>query len=534
MEFIMQKSTFFHKSLLMATLVAMGMPTFNYAVRFGQQAPQQNQQAQGQQANPQPQGPNLLPDLNFVRNLNDHDRAELARVANVVAGEMAAQRQAIGNIIGQTAGAGIDGFNQAAQDPAVAAGITNLIGNIANGAANGLNNPQIGQGLNNLIGNLATGAANGLDNPEIDRAFQNFGKPWANGGEAAIAFNNIGNVFSNLQFKLLIKPLAQAAAITILGAGGTAGCYYGAKALIEEWQRNRKRPQIIIETSYKTLWQRLKGAFSFGKKEEIKMIFPADVQARLDEIAKATKNINQRINEGKTNVKYRNVLLYGKPGTGKTMFARKLAHECGMEFAMMSGSSFTKQGALEEMDHLFKWANNSKGIMLFIDEAESFLLKRETMKTDSYEYKVLTNFLNYTGTRSGKCMIVMATNRLSQIDSAIYRRVDDLVEIPLPQQEERTRVLKLYRDKVLMDTKQNGEEFVNSAKRHMTDAKVQEMATATQGLSNGDLEGIINSIKTSSDITSSGLVAAQIVDTAVQRYMQKQREFENAAKSITA
>ena len=253
------------------------------------------------------------------------------------------------------------------------------------------------------------------------------------------------------------------------------------------------------------------------------------VQKRLDEVAKATQNINQRIKEGKTNVTYRNLMLYGKPGTGKTMFARKLAHESGMEFAMMSGSSFTKQGALEEMDHLFKWANNSKGLMIFIDEAESFLLKRETMKTDSYEYKVLTNFLNYTGTRSDKYMIVMATNRLSQIDSAIYRRVDDLVEVPVPGPEERTRVLKLYRDKVLFDVQQNGEEFVKAAQHHVTDAKIQEMSAATNGLSNGDLEGIINAIKTSADITHTGLINAHIVDTAVHRYIQKEKEFTAAA-----
>lgn len=479
----MQKSSFLSKCLL-ATVVALSIPTINFGM------------------NPNPA-------------IDPQIRAQIGLWLNAIAAEIANQRAAMGNIVAQGIGAGLDGMNQAAQDPAFKAGLKNAFQNGMGGAFEGI--------------------ANGWKDPNYAQGFTNMAEPFQKNGEATKAFNRIGDTIHNFQTKVFLKPMLKAVGIGILAAGGTAGAYYGTKALIDEWQRSRKRPQIIIETSYRSYFQRIKDFFSFGKKQEqFDMIFPANLQTRLDEISKATKNINEHINQGKTNVKYRNVLLYGKPGTGKTMFARKLAHECGMEFAMMSGSSFTKQGALEEMDHLFKWANNSNGLLLFIDEAEAFLLKRENMKTDSYEYKVLTNFLNYTGTRSGKFMIVMATNRLSQIDSAIYRRVDDLVEIPLPGESERARVLKLYRDKILLDASQNGEEFVSSAKRHMSDSKIKEMATATAGLSNGDLEGIINSIKTSSDITSNGLVGSTIVDTAVQRYIQKQKEFENAAKNEAA
>jgi ATPase family AAA domain-containing protein 3A/B len=390
-------------------------------------------------------------------------------------------------------------------------------------------NGQGSQAINNLFRSFADQFRN---NGEGTQGMQNFFAQWQHlfteGGQARAAMRAATGETTRVINHTVILTMAKMGAIGVLTYAGLAGGYFGTKALIEEWLRNRKRPQIIIESSYYTPWQRLKNFVSQNKKEEMNMIFTCDLQNRLDEIAKSTKNINHRINEGKTNVQYRNLMLYGKPGTGKTMFARKLAHECGMEFAMMSGSSFTKQGALEEMDHLFKWANNSKGLLLFIDEAESFLLKRETMKTDSYEYKVLTNFLNYTGTRSNKFMIVMATNRLSQIDSAIYRRVDDLVEIGLPAQEERARVLMLYRDTIMFDVKQNGQAFVDSSKAFMTDSKIKEMAAQTNGLSNGDLQGIINSIKTSSDITGSGLLTQHIVDTAVQRYVQKQREFATA------
>lgn len=65
------------------------------------------------------------------------------------------------------------------------------------------------------------------------------------------------------------------------------------------------------------------------------------------------------------------------------MFAEKLARESGMDFAVMSGPSFDQfkaQDAVVEIKNLFKWANSTKnGLLLFVDEADSFLEDRSTL-----------------------------------------------------------------------------------------------------------------------------------------------------------
>merc|ERR1712113_1109784 len=73
---------------------------------------------------------------------------------------------------------------------------------------------------------------------------------------------------------------------------------------------------------------------------------------------------------------FRHLMLHGSPGTGKTLFARTLARQSGLDYAIMSGGDVGPLGhnAVQEINKLFAWANTSKkGLILFIDEAEAFL-----------------------------------------------------------------------------------------------------------------------------------------------------------------
>lgn len=312
----------------------------------------------------------------------------------------------------------------------------------------------------------------------------------------------------------------------------TTGCtiaviasYYGSKLAYGYFDRKLKQPRLIIESSFKSFGQKLMGLFTQEVIQFRPMIFTQHVDEQLNTIVKATSNICKHIKQGKTNVKYRNLLLFGPPGTGKTMFARELAKKTSLPYVMITGSSFSQYKGgegVKAMNELFSWAYKSnEGFILIIDEADSLLYDRNNMEPNSSEYQLLNNFLNWTGERNNKFMIILCANHKNKMDEAMSRRIDDYVYVPLPGEPERKKVLILYRDNILLDDKQNSKEFIDSVNKYLNDKKIEEIAERTEGLSNGDLEGIINTIKTDADIQDDGLVTNNLIDLVVNRAIIK-------------
>jgi hypothetical protein len=327
---------------------------------------------------------------------------------------------------------------------------------------------------------------------------------WEVGGKNALMFGGIG--------------------LGVLGTGVTF--WYGAPLAFKMLERYWTRPKLIIESSKQSYSQWLT-SFIYTRTP-LDMVFSPALKEQLDDTVKVTSAINAKIKSGKTNVKYRNLMLYGPPGTGKTMFAKELAKRSGLEYAFMSGSSFSKfkdGEGIEALDELFAWAKRSKGLMIFIDEAETFLSKRENMDPQSKAYQLLNNFLNYTGERSDRFMLVFATNHQNSLDSAMYRRIDDLIEMPLPSKMQRIEALLLYKNKILMDLKQNGKAFVDSVEKYLNNQAIDTIAERTKGLSYGDIEGIINTLRTDADILTPAILNPNLINKVVDRAIKKHETF---------
>jgi len=292
-------------------------------------------------------------------------------------------------------------------------------------------------------------------------------------------------------------------------------------------------PKVFHSTSEKGYWQRFKN-WALGHKDITpEMIYAKELETRLNNITKATIVINKKIKEGKTNAFYRNTLLEGPPGTGKTYFARNMmrqVHEAiGMQWRETDGPALLKAG-IPYIDEMFDWAEKQYGVILFIDEADVLFSDRDQLGLNTEQTIVLNHLLSKLGDRSNKYMIIMTTNRKVVFDAAMQRRIDDLVTIPLPAQNERARVLQLYRNTILLDEKENSATFVASAHACLHDEKIKTIAQGTNGLSNGDLQGIISTIKSEADITDDGLITHAIVDMVVQRYIDKNREMNSGKK----
>jgi len=139
-------------------------------------------------------------------------------------------------------------------------------------------------------------------------------------------------------------------------------------------------------------------------------------------------------------------MFYGPPGTGKTMVAQRFAEYSGLEYAIMSGGDVAplEDQAVTELHKLFKWVHRSRrGVLLFIDEADAFLSSRKRSMSEPLR-NALTTMLYHTGTPSSQFMMVLATNRPHDLDSAVLDRIDESVEFGLPEIGARQDLVKLY------------------------------------------------------------------------------------------
>mmetsp|Transcript_80121 Transcript_80121/g.162169 ORF Transcript_80121/g.162169 Transcript_80121/m.162169 type:complete len:577 (-) Transcript_80121:63-1793(-) len=217
------------------------------------------------------------------------------------------------------------------------------------------------------------------------------------------------------------------------------------------------KPSLVRETSRFSFGQlarqpvqTTKRVFGVGTQEKDALkgiVLKPELDSQLTKIAVSTANTK------KNKAPFRHLLLHGAPGTGKTMFARGLAHHSGLDFAILTGGDVAPLGrdAVTELHKLFDWAKTSrKGLLLFIDEADAFLQNRETTKISEDQRNALNAFLFRTGTESNQFMMVYASNQPNQFDPALLDRVDEMVEFNLPGVDERRQMIAMYIDKYLI------------------------------------------------------------------------------------
>ncbi|MFA6492085.1 MAG: AAA family ATPase [Candidatus Babeliales bacterium] len=155
-----------------------------------------------------------------------------------------------------------------------------------------------------------------------------------------------------------------------------------------------------------------------------------------------------------------NVLLYGDPGTGKTAFVRALAQASGLEYALTSGSEFAKITDLslanEELRKLLTWAKRStKGLIIFIDEAESLFANRKLPTTPTKTQDLINTFLSLVQDQSQKkLMFILATNYPFKLDDAVADRIGESIKFTLPEASEREKILLMYLIKFAQENKE--------------------------------------------------------------------------------
>ena len=147
------------------------------------------------------------------------------------------------------------------------------------------------------------------------------------------------------------------------------------------------------------------------------------------------------------------VLLSGPPGVGKTIFAKAVAKQCGVNLVATSLGQWQAGGhlgdLLKAMRLDFARARDAAPSILFIDEIDS-VGDRNKFRHDHADYSIqvvnaLLECLDGLGGREG-VVVIGATNNPDRIDPAVRRagRLDQHVHIPLPSAEDRIAILSMH------------------------------------------------------------------------------------------
>ena len=205
------------------------------------------------------------------------------------------------------------------------------------------------------------------------------------------------------------------------------------------------------------------------------------------------------------------VLLYGKPGTGKTLIAKAIAGEANVPFISMSGSEFIEMFAglgASRVRKLFEKARKVAPCIVFIDEIDAIGSRRSTGSGAETENNQTLNQLlvEMDGFDTEETIIVLAaTNRPEMLDTALLRpgRFDRQITINVPDKRGREEILKIH----------------SANKKLAENVKLETIAEDTAGLTGAELANILNE--------------AAILATINEHEVIEQEDIEEAFKKVT-
>ncbi|KAI9066230.1 26S proteasome subunit P45 [Trametes coccinea BRFM310] len=179
------------------------------------------------------------------------------------------------------------------------------------------------------------------------------------------------------------------------------------------------------------------------------------------------------------------VILYGVPGTGKTLLAKAVANQTSATFLRVVGSELIQKylgDGPKLVRELFRVAEEHAPSIVFIDEIDAVGTKRYD-STSGGEREIqrtmleLLNQLDGFDTR-GDVKVIMATNKIESLDPALIRpgRIDRKIEFPLPDIKTKRHIFKLHTSRMNLAEDVDLEEFI-TAKDDLSGADIKAVCT---------------------------------------------------------
>lgn len=264
-------------------------------------------------------------------------------------------------------------------------------------------------------------------------------------------------------------------------------------------------------------------ALAFGKSRA-RLINPEESKIKLDDVAgidEAKEEVAELIDFLKRPEKFveagaripTGVLLYGEPGTGKTLLAKAIAGEAGVPFFSISGSNFVEMyvgiGASRVRD-LFNEGKKKAPCIIFIDEIDAVGRHRSSGAgsggNDEREQTLNQLLVEMDGFEANDHVIVIAaTNRQDILDPALLRpgRFDRQVMVPLPDVGGREKILKVHARNTKVAANVNW----------------QVIAKSTPGFSGAQLASLVNEAALLMTRSNSRFITMEILEAAKDKVL---------------
>merc|ERR1719503_263994 len=179
------------------------------------------------------------------------------------------------------------------------------------------------------------------------------------------------------------------------------------------------------------------------------------------------------------------VILYGEPGTGKTLLAKAVANQTSATFLRVVGSELIKKYLGEGpklVREIFRAAEEMAPTIVFIDEIDSIGSKRYDSSSGG-EKEVQRTMLELLNQLDGfdsraDVKVIMATNKIESLDPALIRpgRIDRKIQFPFPDEKTKRRIFQIHTAKMSLAEDVNLEEFICS-KDDLTGADVKALCS---------------------------------------------------------
>lgn len=181
---------------------------------------------------------------------------------------------------------------------------------------------------------------------------------------------------------------------------------------------------------------------SFPEKRLNELVISEEIKKRLERILTEYKQRHKLQKFGLSH--RRKILLSGPPGTGKTMTASVLANEMHLPLFIVSMDKMVTKYMGEtgaKLRLIFEAIKERNGIYLF-DEFDAIGAERGNENEVGEMRRVLNAFLQFIENDFSESLIIAATNNLSVLDPALFRRFDDVIYYKNPDKKEVTLLLK--------------------------------------------------------------------------------------------